>query len=127
MLLNLRFQRWLAWSLLVVTLLGTLAPAVSRARAAAQGSIGMTWAEVCTTQGMQQVAVNDSQDPAPAKVVVDHCPLCMLSLDRLAPPVEPFVWQGLRQAPTVFVLSRVVLKLTTRPWAVQSRAPPTLS
>ena len=124
MLLNLRLQRWLAWWLLAVTLLGALAPTVSRARAATQGQTGVAWMEVCTAQGMQQVAVNDSQDPAPAKVVVDHCPLCVLSLDRLSPPVEPFVWQGLPQAPPVFDLAQTPLPLTPRPWAVQSRAPP---
>ena len=124
MLLTPRLQRWLAWWLLAVTLLGALAPTVSRARAAAQGQACVTWMEVCTSQGMQQVAVGDSQDPAPATVVVDHCPLCVLSLDRLAPPAAPFVWQGLPQAPPVFAFVHHPLELTARPWAVQSRAPP---
>lgn len=127
MLLNLRLQRWLAWWLLAVTLLGALAPTVSRARAAALGQAGLTWMEVCTTQGMKQVAVSDSQDPAPIKVIVDHCPLCVLSLDRLAPPVDPFAWQGLPQGPPDFSLAYTSLELTTRPWSVQSRAPPTFS
>ncbi len=126
-MLNLRLQRWLAWWLLAVMLVGALAPTVSRARAATQGLTGVTWMEVCTTQGMRQVAVSDSQDPSPATVVVDHCPLCVLSLDRLAPPVEPFVWQGLPQGPPDFSLAYPPLELRTRPWSVQSRAPPTFS
>ena len=124
MVLNLRLRHRLAWWLLAVMLLGALAPTVSRARAAAQGASGVTWMEVCTAQGMQQVAVGDSQDPAPATVVVDHCPLCVLSLDRLAPPAAPFVWQGLPQAPPVVAFVPQPLELTARPWAVQSRAPP---
>lgn len=124
MLLNLRLQRSLAWWLLAVMLLGALAPTVSRARAAAQGQAGVTWMEVCTSQGMQQVAIGDSQNPAPTTVVVDHCPLCVLTLDRLAPPAAPFVWQGLPQAPPVFAFIHLSLELTSRHWTVQSRAPP---
>lgn len=127
MLLTSRLQRWLAWWLLAVTLLGALAPTVSRARAAAQGQTGVTWMEVCTTQGMQRVAVDEPYAPAPPTVVVDHCPLCVLSLDRQAPPVDPFVWQGLSQAPPVFDRVHASTPLTTRPWAVQSRAPPVRS
>ncbi len=83
--------------------------------------------EVSTTRGMQQVAMGDSQDPAPATAVVDHCPLCVLWLDRLAAPVEPFVWQELPQAQPVFDLAQTPLPLTPRHWAVQSRAPAVLS
>ena len=124
MLLTSRLQRWLAWWLLAVTLLGALAPTVSRARAAAQGQTGVTWMEVCTTQGMQRVAVDEPDAPVPTTVVVDHCPLCVLTLDRLAPPAAPFVWQGLPQAPPVFAFIHLSLELTARHWTVQSRAPP---
>ena len=124
MLLTSRLQRWLAWWLLAVTLLGALAPTVSRARAAAQGQTGVTWMEVCTTQGMQRVAVDEPDAPVPPPVVVDHCPLCVLGLDRLAPPPQPLVWLGLPQGPPPTFVFATPLTLASRPWAVQSRAPP---
>ena len=122
--MNLRLRHTLAWWLLAVMLLGALAPTVSRARAAAQGASGVTWMEVCTTQGMTQVAVQDDSTPQPATVVVDHCPLCVLGLDRLAPPPRPLVWLGLPQGPPPTFVFATPLTLASRPWAVQSRAPP---
>jgi hypothetical protein len=127
MVLNLRLRRALAWWLLAVMLMGALAPTVSRARAAAQGATAVTWMEVCTNQGMQKVAVSGQDQSAPDHVVVDHCPLCVLMADRLAPPPQPFVWQGLPQASLVFSVFAHAFTLTSRPWAVQSRAPPVFS
>ena len=122
--MNLRLRHTLAWWLLAVMLLGALAPTVSRARAAAHGTAGVTWMEVCTSQGMTQVAVQYDNRTPPATVVVDHCPLCVLGLDRLAPPPQPLVWLGLPQGPPPTSLFASPLTLASRPWAVQSRAPP---
>ena len=122
--MNLRLRHTLAWWLLAVMLLGALAPTVSRARAAAHGTAGVTWMEVCTSQGTTQVAVQDDSRSAPDTVVVDHCLLCVLGMDRLAPPPHPFVWQGLPQGPPQHPLSALSFILTDRPWSVQSRAPP---
>ena len=127
MVLTLRLRRTLAWWLLAVMLMGALAPTVSRARAAELGTAAVTWMEVCTNQGMQKVAVQGQDQSTPDHVVVDHCPLCVLMADRLAPPPQPFVWQGLPQAPPVFWTGAVSFTLADRPWAVQSRAPPLFS
>lgn len=127
MVLTPRLRRQLGWWLLAVMLLGALAPTVSRARAASLGATAVTWMEVCTTQGMQKVAVQDQGNSTPVHVVVDHCPLCVLMADRLAPPPEPFVWQGLPQGPPVYFSLNFIVFSAARPWAVQSRAPPALS
>lgn len=127
MVLNLRLRRKLAWWLLAVMLLGALAPTVSRARAAVQDPRGVNWMEVCTPQGMQQVAAQDVGHAPASAVVVDHCPLCVLSSDRLTPPSPAFVWIGLPQGPPAPACFESPLHLTPRTWAVQSRAPPTLS
>lgn len=127
MVLNLRLRRTLAWWLMAVMLLGALAPTVSRARAAAQDPRGLSWLEVCTPQGLQRVAAQDDGSAPPAAVMVDHCPLCVLSGDRLAPPACAYVWSGLPQGPPTSAFFESDLRLTPRTWAVQSRAPPTLS
>lgn len=124
MALNLRLRHTLAWWLLAVMLMGALAPMVSRARAAAQGTAGVTWMEVCTPQGMKPVAAQQDNSTLPVTVVVDHCPLCVLGLDRLAPPPQPLVWLGLPQGQPPTFLIATPLTLASRPWAVQSRAPP---
>ena len=128
MALNLRLHRTLAWWVLAVMLLGALTPTVSRARAAMQDLRGVSWMEVCTPQGLQRVAAQDDGDhPPPATAVLDHCPLCVLSGDRLAPPTRPLVWWGLPQGPPAAAFYASPLCLTPRTWAVQSRAPPALS
>ena len=124
-MLALRLQILLARWLLAVMLLGALAPTVSRALAASQGQRGVSWMEVCTGQGMQKVAVPDSKE-APDKntVVVDHCPLCVLTLDRLAPPTQAFVWQALPRAPPEQAARVLPFVAHARPWTALSRAPP---
>jgi hypothetical protein len=124
--LHLRAVTWLA---LVAVLALALMPAVSHALAFARGDV-TAWAEVCTTQGLQRVAL-DAQDGAPATTGqhLDHCPFCKLGSDDAgAPPPAasdlagpmppgPLVPMWLRQAPrTQFAWS-----------AAQPRAPPTFS
>jgi hypothetical protein len=121
--------RKLSLLVLCVMLLGALAPTVSRARAWSQGS-QINWTEVCTTAGARPVAVDqvpgEDSTPAPAMGMLDHCALCVLATDRMAPPVSPRVWQGLPQAPPVPVAARTVFLQTVLHWTVHSRAPPAL-
>lgn len=124
MVFNFRLRRTLAWWMLAVMLLGALTPTVSRARAAVNGATSVTWMEVCTAQGMTQVAALEDDGAPTTAVVVDHCPLCVLGLDRLAPPPEPLVWLGLPQGPPPSSHLTAPRALASRPWAVQSRAPP---
>lgn len=116
-----RFRRSTAWALLVLMLLAVLLPTVSRAHAAQHNP--MAWLEVCTAQGLQKLPVEGQDKSAPGHVL-DHCPLCVLSMDRMAPPADVFVWQGLRltqPAPPSFQRTHLS---SARLWATQSRAPP---
>ncbi len=93
--------RWLA---LLVLVLATLAPTVSRTLAAAGDA---AWVQVCTPDGVRWVALSDADghvsgtaDPQkPAPPSLDHCPLCVLMGDRLAPPSPPLVWAAAGAAP----------------------------
>ncbi|MEY4733708.1 MAG: hypothetical protein RLZZ464_1774 [Pseudomonadota bacterium] len=122
--------RKLSLLVLCVMLLGALAPTVSRARAWSQGA-QINWTEVCTTDGARQVVVDqvpgEDRSPAPAMGMLDHCALCVLATDRMAPPVTPWVWQGLPQAPPKLAEAEIVFIQTVRHWTVHSRAPPDLS
>lgn len=119
--------RRLSLLVLCVMLLGALAPTVSRARAWSQG-MSAVWVEVCTTDGARQVALDSTTDDAPAHAPgmssIDHCALCVLSSDRMAPPSSAFAWQALPQAPPVLGRAVVSISLTVLHWAVRSRAPP---
>jgi hypothetical protein len=122
--------RKLSLMVLCVMLLGALAPTVSRARAWSQGA-QINWTEVCTTDGARQLAADqtsgEDRTPAPAMGMLDHCALCVLATDRMAPPVSLWVWQGLPQAPPEPVAARTVFIQTVPHWTVHSRAPPDLS
>lgn len=77
---------WLTWIALWAFALAALAPTVSRALAASGGG-GGTWIEVCTVAGERWVHVDDEPgggDTQPASGL-DHCALCPLMGDRLAP------------------------------------------
>ena len=119
--------RRLSLLVLCVMLLGALAPTVSRARAWSQG-MRAVWVEVCTTDGARQVALDSTPDDAPAHApgmsAIDHCALCVLSSDRMAPPSSALEWQALPQAPPVLARAVVPISLAVLHWTVRSRAPP---
>ena len=88
-----RSFRWFAWLTLWVIGLAALAPTVSRALAQAGD---MQWVQICTAQGSQWVQVSaDGEDLArdapagSAALHLDHCPLCVLMSEQLAPPAAP--------------------------------------
>lgn len=119
---------WVALLCSIVMMLTALAPTVSRALAA-NGQI--SWMEICTGDGVQWVLADGAapDQPAPDSRSVDHCPLCVLVADKLAP--------ALTAAPAVVAMLRVVLRLPqppeTRPveavsaFAAPPRGPPSLS
>ena len=119
--------RRLSLLVLCVMLLGALAPTVSRARAWSQG-MPAVWVEVCSTDGARQVALDSTPDDAhvhaPGMSPLDHCALCVLSSDRMAPPSSAFQWQALPQAPPVLGRAVVPISLVVLHWTVRSRAPP---
>ena len=81
---------WAGWLALLVIGLAMLAPTVSRALAQRDGALPPGWVEVCTVSGIRWVqldaAGNIQNESAPGAPVLDHCPLCLLAGDRLAPP-----------------------------------------
>jgi len=100
-------------------------PTVSRWLAAAQG--GSAWAEICTPQGPKQWAVGKAEQPQPAQGMtlhLDHCALCGLAGQAMAPPPVVAVAMPVKQLaepPTLFLHAPRPLFA----WAAaQARAPP---
>jgi Protein of unknown function (DUF2946) len=119
--LHAHHRRITAWALVVLMLLAVLLPTVSRAHAAQQNPLA--WLEVCTAQGLQKMPVDGPDKPAKAHVL-DHCPLCVLSLDRIVPPGDVLVWQGLALTQAAPQSTHFPQIETARLWATHSRAPP---
>ncbi|HOB66313.1 MAG TPA: DUF2946 family protein [Ottowia sp.] len=118
--------RWLA---LLVLLLATLAPTVSRTLAAAGGG---GWAQVCTPEGVRWVALSDADaresgvadSQTPASPSLDHCPLCVLMGDRLAPPSPPWVWAEAGAAPGTLIPADDPARVERRGRLPLPRGPP---
>jgi Protein of unknown function (DUF2946) len=124
---SLPLQKLSLW-VLCVMLLGALAPTMSRARAWSHGT-QVVWVEVCSADGARQVvqdsAPSDTPTPSlPGMTTLDHCGLCVLSADRMAPPPQPFEWQALPQAPPALTVAISPFSLAVLHWTVYSRAPP---
>ena len=119
-----QLRRLSLW-LLCAMLLAALAPTVSRARAWSQGS-AVPWMEVCTTAGAQRTAADTPNDEAPQSGMgmLDHCALCVLASDRMAPPPTPLSWQALPQAPPLLAQFDQDIPQAVLHWTVHSRAPP---
>ena len=91
-----------AWIALVAMLALALLPTLSHALASGQGAGNGpgAWAEVCTPQGLAQVALDDAaagERPAPASSAsghFEHCPFCHLGVDLPTgpPAAAPGVW-----------------------------------
>jgi hypothetical protein len=87
-----RLARWLVWAML----LAALAPAVSRTLASARAVGPDGWAELCTAQGLQRVALPSAsgadgeggQGDLKAHLSLDHCGYCLLAAERFAPLVS---------------------------------------
>lgn len=98
-----RPRRWLAWLTLWAVVLAALAPTVSRALWSTSGG-AVTWVEVCTAQGARWLpapvsgpSAPDDETPAGAPSI-DHCPLCVLVGERLAPPAPDVTVSAARVA-----------------------------
>ncbi len=123
-----QLRRLSLW-LLCAMLLAALAPTVSRARAWSQGS-AVPWMAVCTTEGRLQAALNQQgaapsdERSAPVAAMLDHCALCVLASDRMAPPPTPLTWQALPQAPPLLAQLDQHIPQAVPRWTAHSRAPP---
>jgi hypothetical protein len=83
---------WVGRLALLLALFGALAPTVSHALNWASGQTPAL-IEVCTSQGPHWMALglpSDRQSDRPNKpdtaTVFEHCPFCLLTAERLAPP-----------------------------------------
>jgi hypothetical protein len=96
-------RSWALWLALLLAVFGALVPTVSRTLVWAQGNAA--WVEICNTTGQRWVALglsdvetaglrsdsySDENAPDPARML-DHCPFCLLSADRTAPPSQAVV------------------------------------
>jgi hypothetical protein len=114
------------WLVVLIALFGALAPTLSHALALARGGTS-AWTEVCTSTGTRWVMMGStapnaapqiadthastspvstaSPDGQEAAFFLDHCPFCLLSTDRAAPPpnalLHLFVVLGEPEAPTL--------------------------
>jgi hypothetical protein len=108
-LLRRTFMVWLA---VLVAVFGALAPTLSHALVWSQGGTS-AWTEVCTSTGTRWVMMGSSAPNAAPQIAdasasttpvstaspdgpeaaffLDHCPFCLLSADRAAPPPHPWV------------------------------------
>ena len=123
------FPRWLVWLTAWVIALSALAPTISRALAHA-GSV--QWVQVCTSEGIRWIALSDADNGADSgeagksALHLDHCPLCVLMGERLAPPAEAPVLalERMAHAAPVAVLRHAVWAQPVR--AAHPRGPPAL-
>ena len=110
--------------MLAVLLLASLAPGVARALAFSRGDI-TPWAAVCSSVQGQVQAGNPADPTGMATHLLEHCPLCALHNDSLAPPpATGVVLPALRLG---HVLPHLFLQAahTLQAWApAQARAPP---
>ncbi len=121
-----------AWIACFAVLLAALAPSVSRAIAAANGSSSV-WAEICSIAGSKLVKVGaeqkpDSSSPAEKGFNFEHCPFCFTHAGSVGlPPTASValpVISGKQPLPPLYYQSPRPLFL----WAAaQSRAPPVIS
>ena len=83
------FRRsWMVWLALLIAAFGALAPTVSHAIALERGG-DAPLVEICTTDEPRWVALDlpaDSPDVPPWAVHPEHCPFCLHTSDRVAPP-----------------------------------------
>jgi len=82
------YRPWAVWLAVLLALFAALAPAVSHALALERGTQGI---EICTGTGTQIIPADSPTGPEPV-LHVDHCPFCLHSADRFAPPPTPVAY-----------------------------------
>ncbi|QTN28356.1 DUF2946 family protein [Rhodoferax sp. AJA081-3] len=131
-MLSQRLRPWAVWLALCVALVGVLVPTFSHAVAWSQnGAPG--YGAICTTAPDGVVASDaDGAEPGPyggqgGAASMAHCPFCLHSSDRAAPPPSPLVCavpvQDGPQTPTV---SHTIYYSAPRALVPPPRGPPLL-
>ncbi len=122
-LLTLPRHPWVVWFALLIAVLGAVVPTVSHALVWSQAG-APSYGAICTTAGSLSAtaAPASGQDSAPSMV---HCPFCLHSSDRAAPPPSPLLCPLLigegRHAETV---SQTVFSSTRHTFVPPPRGPP---
>jgi hypothetical protein len=85
------------WFALCIATVMALAPTLSHALAWSQGS-GGRYMEICTATGTRLVPVDsatvsaDSPTGQESALSLSHCPFCLHTADRVAPPPHPVAY-----------------------------------
>jgi hypothetical protein len=121
---------WAVWLAVLIAVFGAIAPTVSHALVLAAGH-GPQGVEICTSQGPRWVAADTTpspDSPAPTQrstVTVEHCPFCLQTTDRVAPPPHllPYLFsvQGGQQEAPVW---QAFFYVATHTFAPPPRGPP---
>lgn len=116
-----------AWVVLIAALAFALVSPVSRMLAKLQGA--SAWAEVCTPQGTQWVALNeggaDESAPSPLAGHLDHCAYCVLGSALPGVPAAAATTPKLLSLSHALPLVFLQGPRTLVAWTVaQPRAPP---
>ena len=124
-------RRLICWIALVAMWAMALFPTVSHALAAQRGA--NLWTEICTPQGMRQVArleegkADPANSPAQATVHLKHCPFCLTQSVGLGMP--PAGLQVLVPVVTTAAVQQPALQAPPAHDAgcnAQARAPPSI-
>lgn len=81
------------WLAIGMAFWGALAPSLSHALVLVSGNSAQ-WVAVCSSEGMRWVALAASERAPvdlPSGSTLNHCPLCLLSPDRVVPAPHPWV------------------------------------
>jgi hypothetical protein len=129
---SLRARRLAAWFAMLAISLAALVPTVSRALAWGSAS-PVSWTEVCTASGLQWINLaataapdaGDTGQSLPARgATLDHCPLCLLTADRLGPPSSPPSPFWVRGDPVAPAIGSTQVFRSLAPLAAPARGPP---
>jgi hypothetical protein len=124
-------HRLTIWIASFAILLAALAPSISHAVTAAQGSPN-GWMEICTVAGAKLVQIHDGQpaksNPGEKSTHFEHCPFCLNHAvsPSLLPTAEftiPVIENSAVFPPLFYQASRPLFAWT----AAQPRAPPAFS
>lgn len=86
--IHLQHRTWAVWLVVLIAVFAALAPTLSHGLALARSSAGME-ADLCVSAGVSHPSPDAPEGPQSAVPLV-HCPLCLLTSDRMVPPPLPW-------------------------------------
>lgn len=141
-------RHWAVWLALCIAFLGALAPTLSHALHAARGQDSQM-VEICTINGPRWMALgmaaeltgtsqlsgaptlsanNPDSSQSDPRAVLEHCPFCLLSMDRAAPLPQVYSFRFAEPGPMLPVAAGPTFVVVTRfDPAAPPRGPPAAS